>query len=166
MKLSSKQGNMILGFVSILVGIVIFVLTKVQGLEFLKKGMPGAGMFPMLCAVAISFCGLLLILETVSNSKKAARAGKEDEDASDNLLDPLELKNMLIFLLLGTMILLLSEHIGLLTCLCISVIAYIKIQGKDSWLKAILVGIGTTIFLYAVFVWFLRVPVPKGPFGF
>lgn len=166
MKLKSKYGNLGLGAAAILGGIVIVILTKVQKLEFLKKGMPGAGMFPILCGIAIAVCGALLIFEVLKDMKKAAHAGEADADLEENLLNVREIKNMLLFLALGAMILLLSEYIGLLTCLCISVIAYIKIQGKDPWWKAIVIGICMTVFLYFVFVWFLRVPVPKGPLGF
>lgn len=52
------------------------------------------------------------------------------------------------------------------TSLGLCVIAYLKIQGKDSWLKSIIIGVCMVVFLYLVFVLFLHVPVPKGPLGF
>lgn len=166
MKLSSKHGNLALGGVSIVTGMVILVLTKIQGLEFLKNGMPGAGMFPTLCAIAVAACGGLLILEVLGSERKAKRAGENDPERQENLINVNELRNLLIFMVLGGLILVLSDYIGLLTCLCLSIIVYIKIQGKDPWWKAVTIGIGVTIFLYLVFAVFLRVPLPKGPFGF
>ena len=82
------------------------------------------------------------------------------------LLDPRELRNLLVFAILGIGVLLLSKYIGLLTSLGLCVIAYLKIQGKDSWLKSIIIGVCMVVFLYLVFVLFLHVPVPKGPLGF
>lgn len=166
MKLSGKHGNLALGGVSIVTGIIILVLTKIQGLGFLKNGMPGAGMFPTLCAIAVAVCGGLLILEVLGSERKAKREGKHDPELQENLININELRNLLIFMVLGGLILVLSDYIGLLTCLCLSIIVYIKIQGKDPWWKAIAIGIGVTIFLYLVFAVFLRVPLPKGPFGF
>ena len=77
-----------------------------------------------------------------------------------------ELKNLLLFMLLGTGVLLLSDYLGLLTCLGLSVIAYLKIWGREKWIKSIVIGVCMVAFLYGVFVLFLHVPVPKGPLGF
>ncbi len=90
----------------------------------------------------------------------------ENLELEKNLFNLHEIRNLLIFLILGIFILLLSDYIGLLTCLCLSIIVYIKIQGKDPIWKAIFIGVAATIFLYIVFVWFLHVPVPEGPLGF
>ena len=166
MELKNKHGNMILGAVSIVVGIVILVLTRMQGLGFLRNGMPGPGMFPTLCAIAVVVCGGLLIMEVTTAEAKAKKKGEADAEAEENLINVGELHNLLAFLILGLMILFLSEYIGLLTCLFLSIVLYIKVQGKDSWVKAIVLGLGASVFLYLVFVTFLSVPLPKGPFGF
>ena len=65
-----------------------------------------------------------------------------------------------------TGVLLLSDYLGLLTCLGLSVIAYLKIWGREKWIKSIVIGVCMVAFLYGVFVLFLHVPVPKGPLGF
>ena len=82
------------------------------------------------------------------------------------ILNLTELKNLLLFMLLGTGVLLLSDYLGLLTCLGLSVIAYLKIWGREKWIKSIVIGVCMVAFLYGVFVLFLHVPVPKGPLGF
>lgn len=164
MKLKMKYGNLLLGIVAVVAGIMIYVLGKMQKLEFIKNNMPGPGMFPTLCAVAIVVCGLALILEFFLKSGK--KAGEKDPELEENVLNPHELRNLLILMIMGGLVLVLTEYLGLLTCLCLSIVAYIKIQGKDPWWRAIAIAIGTTVFLYFVFVMFLRVPVPKGPMGF
>ena len=166
MELKESMGDLILGIVSVIVGVAIYILTKVQGLEFIRKGMPGPGMFSILCAVAIVFCGALLCWETVAYAKKGKANSEVNEEQEKNLINVHELKNLLIFLILGVFILTLSNTLGLLTCLCVSMIAYMKIQGKEPWWKAVAVSVGCSIFLYSVFIVFLRVPVPKGPLGF
>jgi len=166
MKLNSRTGDIALGAVSIAAGVVILFLTKLQGLEFLKNGMPGAGMFPTICAAAIIVCGALLLVESVRSLKKASGGEEPDPEREENIINTWELKNLLVFLLLGGMVLVLSEYIGMLTCLGLSIIIYIKVQGKDPLWKAVAVGAGAVVFLYLVFVTFLRVPLPKGPFGF
>ncbi|MCI8423420.1 MAG: tripartite tricarboxylate transporter TctB family protein [Lawsonibacter sp.] len=166
MKLKYKHGNLILGAVAIAAGGIILFLTKAQKLEFLKNEMPGPGMFPSLCALAVILCGVLLLAETFSKMLEAAREGKADSELEENILNFHELKNLLVLLILGGLILVLAERIGLLTCLGLSIVFYIKIQGKEPWRKAVWIGVAATVFLYVTFVWFLRVPVPKGPLGF
>ena len=72
----------------------------------------------------------------------------------------------MLFMLLGTGVLLLSDYLGQLTCLVLSVIAYLKIWGREKWIKSIVIGVCMVAFLYGVFVLLLHVPVPNGPLGF
>ena len=153
MKIKAKTGDLALGIFSILGGIIILILTKVQGLQLIKGGQMGPGFFPTICGIAIAICG-------------AKTAQAEKEELETNILNLTELKNLLLFMLLGTGVLLLSDYLGLLTCLGLSVIAYLKIWGREKWIKSIVIGVCMVAFLYGVFVLFLHVPVPKGPLGF
>lgn len=165
MKVTLKQGNVVLGGVSIVVGILIVILTKIQNLSFIQKGMPGPGMFPIICGVAIAVFGLIIILETTMKRKHEEEIETEIPEEK-NILNIAELKNLGIFTGAGVLIILLSNVIGLLTTLTATVFLYISLVGKEKWWKAGLISIGTAVFLYIVFIAFLRVPVPKGPLGF
>lgn len=166
MKLKARQGDLILGIFSIVVGIVILILSKVQGLEMVKSGRMGPGFFPAICGIAITLCGVMVLQELRGKIKREKKSGTANEELEANICNTSELRNLLMFVLLGSAVLLLSEHIGLLTCLGLCVIIYLKVQGKEPWLKSILIGAGMVVFLYLVFVMFLHVPVPKGPLGF
>lgn len=166
MKLKAKYGDLALGILATLAGIVILVLTKVQGLPLVKSAKMGPGFFPTVCGIAITICGIMVLLELWRSLHKEKQSGTENQELSANILDLNELKNLLLFVVLGSAVLLLSEYIGLLICLGLCVIAYLKIQGKEPWLKSILIGVCMVAFLYVVFVLFLHVPVPKGPLGF
>ena len=61
MKLKNKHGNILLAVAGFIGGGVIIYLTRLQKLEFIKNGMPGAGMFPTICGVAIMVCSVLLL---------------------------------------------------------------------------------------------------------
>ena len=166
MKLKAWQGDVILGLVSIVIGIVIIVLNNMQGLQLLKNGQPGPGLFPVICAVGVMACGVLLLLEVYTRLRKEKHSGQENPEVEGNIINIKELRTVALFTLLGVLTLVLTEYIGLLTCLCLSMIAFIKIEGKDPLWKAALLGIGCTIFLWLVFVLFLKIPVPEGPLGF
>ena len=166
MKLKAWQGDVILGLVSIVIGIVIIVLNNMQGLQLLKNGQPGPGMFPVICAVATMACGVLLLLEVRSRIRKQQQTGVENPEVEGNVINIKELRTVALFTVLGVLTLVLTEYIGLLTCLCLSMFAYIKIEGKDPLWKAAVLSIGCTVFLWLVFVLFLNIPVPEGPLGF
>ena len=166
MKLKAWQGDVILGIVSIVIGIVIIILNNMQGLQLMKNGQPGPGMFPVICAVAVMICGALLLVEVRARIRKQQQTGKEDPDVEGNVINIKELRTVAFFTVLGVLTLVLTEYIGLLTCLCLCMIAYIKFEGKDPLWKAALLGIGCTVFLWLVFVLFLNIPVPEGPLGF
>ena len=159
MKIKAKTGDLALGIFSILGGIIILILTKVQGLQLIKGGQMGPGFFP-------TICGIMVLLEAARRIARAKTAQAEKEELETNILNLTELKNLLLFMLLGTGVLLLSDYLGLLTCLGLSVIAYLKIWGREKWIKSIVIGVCMVAFLYGVFVLFLHVPVPKGPLGF
>lgn len=166
MKLKAKTANLIMAVAAIVLGVAILILTKVQGLELVKSAKMGPGFFPMVCGIAIIVCGILMLLELNTQNRRAKTDKAEAAEMEKGVLDPRELRNLLVFAVLGIGVLLLSKYIGLLTSLGLCVIAYLKIQGKDSWLKSIIIGVCMVVFLYLVFVLFLHVPVPKGPLGF
>lgn len=160
MKFRAQLGDLILSILAIAGGLAILVLTRLQGLQLVKSGKMGPGFFPTICGIAIAACGIMLLAELWYSRKK----GNTSEDKL--LFNTNELRNLLIFAVLGAMVLLFSKYLGLLTCLGLCVAAYLKIQGKESWKKTILISVCMVAFLYAVFVLFLHVPVPKGPLGF
>ena len=166
MKLKAKTGDLILAGLSVLLGIVILVLVKVQGLELVRRNMMGPGFFPTVCGIAIIFFGALLFVEVAAQSRKAKTDEAVKEEQQAKILDPRELKNLLFFLILGVFVLMASKYLGILTCLFVSVIVYLIFQGKEKWWKALIIGVGMTVFLYVIFVLFLKVPIPKGPLGF
>ncbi len=166
MRLKAKTANLIMAVAAIVLGAAILILTKVQGLELVKSAKMGPGFFPMVYGIAIIVCGILMLLELNTQNRRAKTDEAETAEMEKGVLDPRELRNLLVFAVLGIGVLLLSKYIGLLTSLGLCVIAYLKIQGKDSWLKSIIIGVCMVVFLYLVFVLFLHVPVPKGPLGF
>lgn len=158
MKIDFLHGNIILGFVSVLVGIAILGLTKYQNLLFIQEEKMGPGFFPIICGVAIVVCGNLILLATYKKNASIKNTADEEKE----IFNKEELKNLILFSGLGIGVVILSNYIGLLPCLGLSILTYLRIQGKEPWKKAILVSLCMVIFLYSVFVAFLKVPVPKG----
>ena len=118
MKIKAKTGDLALGIFSILGGIIILILTKVQGLQLIKSGQMGPGFFPTICGIAIAICGAMVLLEAARRIARAKTAQAEKEELETNILNLTELKNLLLFMLLGTGVLLLSDYTGSLSCSC------------------------------------------------
>ena len=102
MKIKAKTGDLALGIFSILGGIIILILTKVQGLQLIKGGQMGPGFFPTICGIAIAICGAMVLLEAARRIARAKTAQAEKEELETNILNLTELKNLLLFMLLGT----------------------------------------------------------------
>lgn len=166
MLLKGKKANLITGILSILIGATILFLTKIQGLEMVKSNRMGPGFFPTVCGIGIVLCGVLMLLELSKSIKAAATDDEAAQEMEKEVLDIRELKNLGLFGVLGIGVLLLSEYLGMLICLGLCVLIYLKVQGKESWKKAIIISLCMMAFLYVIFVMFLHVPVPKGPLGF
>jgi hypothetical protein len=165
MKLTLKKGNNILGMTGILGGIIIVALAFVQELPFMKRELPGAGFFPILCGVAIAGCGLLILLENKYKSKKAEEEGVEDKELETDLINKVELRNFAYTIGISIFVLIMTPFIGMLVSIGISVVALIKILGKESIGKSLLIGAVTTLILYLIFRVFLGVPLPSSYIG-
>lgn len=162
MRLSLKKANNILGTIGVIGGIIIIALAYVQNLAFIKKGLPGPGFFPILCGIAIIFCSLLLFTENYFKVKK----NPDDSELKSNIINMTEIRNFSFIIGASVFVMIVTQFIGLLLSIGLSVIGLVKWMAKESWIKSILVGIGTTIVLYLIFQSFLGVSLPKSLIGF
>ena len=165
MKLSLKQGNNILGVIGVLLGTVIVILGYVQKLPFTRNGMPGPGFFPIICGIAIAVFGALLIVETKLKAKKAIESEVKDNDLEENIINKAELKNFAYSIGSSILVVILTPLIGMIISLGIAIAIMIKVLGEDSLIKAIIIGVGTSLVLFLIFKVFLGVPLPNSYIG-
>jgi hypothetical protein len=59
-----------------------------------------------------------------------------------------------------------TQFIGLLISIGLSVVGLVKWMARESWKKSFLVGLGTMIVLYLTFKMFLGVSLPDSIIGF
>ncbi|MDY0235693.1 MAG: tripartite tricarboxylate transporter TctB family protein [Gudongella sp.] len=161
MKLSLKQGNNILGLISILGGMVIVALAFIQKLPFMRKELPGSGFFPILCGIAIAACGLLVLMENWHKSKKALEDDAVDKELKSNLINIVELRNFAYTIGISIFVIVMTPFIGMLVSTGISVVVLIRILGKESITKSIIIGFVTTLVLFLIFKVFLGMPLPS-----
>ncbi len=166
MKLTMRKANYLLGIIGILGGFVILYLSHYQELPFFKKGLPGAGFFPIICGVAITTCSVILIFENFYQSRVKRPSIQSDTELDSSIINLNELRNFVYIIGSSVLVLLATKYIGLLFSIGLTVIGLVKWMARETWKKSFLIGIITTIILYLIFDSFLGVSLPDSIIGF
>ncbi|MBP8873450.1 MAG: tripartite tricarboxylate transporter TctB family protein [Polaromonas sp.] len=112
---------------------------------------PQSGYFPF-------YIGLLMCIATLANLLSALRTRR-----STSFVSKPKLKLVLAIFFPTLVYLVVMQFVGLYVSSAIFIAIFMRWQGKFSWLKSILTGLGTSIVLFAMFeIWF-KVPLYKGP---
>jgi hypothetical protein len=123
---------------------------------------PGPGFAP----VWLSAIGLCVSLLIAANGLRALRGS----EASDNAAAPALEKSGLVrvaFTLLGlAAMVFLVNLLGLVISLLLFLLYLTLFVQRHTARIGIGASAGTVVFVYLVFVYFLEVPIPKGPLGF
>ena len=112
---------------------------------------PQSGYFPF-------YIGLLMCIATLANLLIAIRIRRKTSFVSKEKL------NLVLAIFFPTLVyLVVMQFVGLYVSSAIFIAIFMRWQGKFSWLKSILTGLGTSMVLFAMFeIWF-KVPLYKGP---
>lgn len=121
--------------------------------DTLKLGsihVPDAGLLPFLAGAGLSILGIvwMLILQWTKEP--------EDEGSAEKRLWHRPLLALLLMLLYGWAM----EAVGYITSTLLFVIAWQKIIEREKWLKTMIIALLGTFAMYALFVYFLKVPIP------
>ncbi len=131
-----------------LIGLSILLLYNIKSLKFwsVDHG-PVEGFLPFFCAIILLICGI--ILTTKNNQEK-----RKDQGNSKN-------KPIIFFaLMFGSVILM--EYIGYLfsfAIFCLGTLIFVK---KYSFLKSLQIYLFLMVFIFVVFILWLRVSLPTG----
>ena len=110
---------------------------------------PDAGLLPFLCGIGLAILGVawLLVLQW----------GKEKEDASEKRLWHRPLLSLLLMVVYGWAM----ETLGYISSTLIFVIAWQQIIEREKWAKTMIIAVLSTVAMYALFVYLLKVPIPS-----
>jgi len=126
---------------------VYWCIMSIQYGLWVRKG-PGGGFLPMLAGILAILIGIWV----VKDSFKETDLGKF---------------NKKVFLPIGVMlaIAILSEYIGLICAIVIYLFCWLRFYSKVNLKTTILITIICPCIVYAIFIMWLKVPVPTGIFG-
>jgi putative tricarboxylic transport membrane protein len=114
---------------------------------------PEAGYFPFYIGLIIAVSSIVIIISSIRKRADMAEAFVEHD----------QLKRVLMVFLPTVVYTVAIYFIGIYVSSAILITAFMRWQGKYSWLRSLLVGLGFVAFMFPVFeIWF-QVELPKGP---
>ena len=117
------------------------------------------------------FCAIVLLFSVVKLVKdiKAYVASRQGEAAVEK--SAISFKDVLVKLkpllpaVTAILAILLIKFLGMVIGTYLALFFYMKVVNNDKWVKSLWVTAVITLFFYAVFVLWLKVPFPRGIFG-
>jgi len=122
---------------------------------------PGPGFAP----VWLSAIGLGVSLMIAAHGLSAVRGGAGSEQRAAPVLETGGLARVALTLLGLAAMVLLVEPLGLVAALLLFLLYLTLVVQRHGVAVGIGVSVGTVVFVYVVFVYFLEVPIPKGALG-
>jgi len=118
---------------------------------------PESGFLPFYLGCGVSLCSLIVFIKSLKKYLK---------DRTDELLMPKgALKPILWVLIPSTLMVVITELVGLHLAAAIYLIFYMRFVGKIGWLTTLIVGLATPLLLYLTFDKIFLIPLPQGLWG-
>jgi putative tricarboxylic transport membrane protein len=133
-------------------GVVAGLVVFTRGLPFVQEGAPGPRFMPVLVAIFLSILNVLYSAQIL-----AGRGGDEIRFPALS-----ELTRPAGFVLLGVLMVLLWERLGVVATVLVASIVELKWLEEMSWIRSILVGALLSLGTWLLFQRLLGVPLPTG----
>lgn len=122
---------------------------------------PDEGFFPFAVAMIIMGLSLIVIVKSFFVAESQERE-KTSEGQKRKIITVLRVSIYTILMLVYGLLL---EKVGFLITSAVLIFPILKVVEKQSWKITLLVGFGSIITSYILFVHFLGVPLPRGFIG-
>lgn len=120
---------------------------------------PGPGFFPIILGVVGAIISMVLVVNSFSKQKKV---GKNQKNASKGEEMEGSFGRILGCIIGLGFFAVTFEAIGSLAGIFIIVLVLSKICGLRGWLSPLLLGLGSSLFIYVVFALWFKIPLPAG----
>jgi putative tricarboxylic transport membrane protein len=146
-------------WVDLVVAVVIFAMGALVAWDSHRLGSswasdgPEAGYFPFFIGLLICFCSVVVFVQSLLRVKTDSTVFVTVE----------QLKQVMVILAPSIAYVLGVQLIGIYVSSAIFIFLFMKIAGKYSWLRSLLVGASVSVISFVLFeIWF-KIPLPKGP---
>ncbi len=151
-----RKADIFIALLLMSVGILVLVDSVRLGFKWGMNG-PESGFFPFYLGVGLIICMSIVLFNTFIKYKK--------EGAGDRLIPEGGLKPILWVLIPATVMILITEFVGLHIAAAIYLVFYMRAVGKIGWVTTILISLIVPISLYIAFDKLFLVPLPQGLWG-
>jgi putative tricarboxylic transport membrane protein len=118
---------------------------------------PEAGFYPLAIAVIIVSLSLFLVLKSGIFTPP-----KGEEKLVAQGMEKIRLHKVFAYLVLVLLYGILVERVGFMITSALLLFLILKFVERQSWKATLLVGVTSIVISYALFVYFLQVPLPRG----
>jgi len=131
------------------VGGLMIMVYAWRTLELGSAHTPGAGFLPFLCGAGLAILASIWLV--------ALQLSKKKEAPSEKRLWHRPLFAVLLMIAYGWAM----ETSGYMSSTLIFVVAWQRIIEHEKWVKTIVIAVLSTVAMYALFVYLLKVPIPQ-----
>jgi len=133
------------------VGVIILLISLGYGFGTWKK--PGPGIYPFFLGFCLAFFGLLLFLSGLRNRIPILPLQRGDR--------------WTFFFMIAAFFLwiLLMPLLGYVAVTLFATFGLCKVMKLEGWFKPLSLSLGTTLFIYLLFDYWLYIDLPRGIFG-
>ena len=135
-----------------LIGVVMMFDNYRIGAGWAADG-PQSGYFPFRIGAILCIAAMVVFLRSLFGKQRQLE-----------VFVSWERFRLVLMVLVPTAIYVLAiQFVGIYVASAIFIAAFMRVMDKDSWLKAALVGVGTSVTMFWLFEIQFMVPLPKGP---
>ena len=146
-------GGLVLAF-------AVYTMITAVRLGYWQGRIPGPGFAPIWIGAGLALCALLLLVRrTPAPPRGPERSADERIAARRELVLAIEIGAAAVAVML------LIPRVGMLAGLALLLLVLVKLLG-GSWRSAVGTGVVVPLAFYLMFVRWLAVPIPLGPWGF
>jgi len=128
-------------------------------LDLGNLGEPGPGLFAFSAGCFVCLLALVVFL-------RASLLGRGFQVSLSSLWEGVKWNRPVVVVLLMLGFILTLERLGFFLTSFLLLFVILKGVGKVSWKKGVLIPVSTLAISYLLFIFFLKVNLPKGPLGF
>ena len=149
--------------------ILIAGLWMYMGIAEYGMWIPGVsadtGFIPTVFGAIVLLFSVVKLVKDIKAFRQARAETVEAEAKQTSFMDVLVKLKPLLPAVTAVLAILLIKFLGMVIGTFLSLFFYMKVVNNDKWVKSLWVPAVITLFFYAVFVLWLKVPFPRGIFG-
>ncbi len=151
-----RKADILVALLLMSIGIIVIVDSVRLGFKWGMNG-PESGFFPFYLGAGTIVCAILVLRKVAVQFKK--------EGAGKRLMPPGALNSILWVLVPATVMIAMTELVGLHIAAALYMAFYMRAVGKIRWTTTILISILVPLSLYIAFDKLFLVPLPQGLWG-